>query len=157
LAVMSVIAVAAVAGVGFATYTSTANTNVSVNAGSFYIVASATLVGSSLAVGTCSVIVQGTSVEINATNMLPGDYCNWTNQWVDAGTIGGNLVSWSPAYMEGNGCSQLAFYAPWTNGPNAYVAPGGIAGAGYWLVTDVGNGAVAGTCQGSVSMTYAPA
>ena len=157
IGVIAVISVAAVAGIGFASYSSTAVVNVSANAGSFYLVATADLTASSLAVGSCSVIPSGNSVTIQSVNMLPGDYCNWTDTWTDAGSIGGSLVTWSPAALEGPGCGQLSFFAPWTTGPYASVAPGGVAGGGYWNVTDTGSGAVSGACTGTVSMTYAPA
>jgi hypothetical protein len=157
MGMIAVISVAAVAGVGFAAYSSTAVVNVSANAGSFYLVATADLTASSLAVGSCNVIPSGNSVTIQTTNMLPGDYCNFTDTWTDAGSLPGTLVTWSPAALEGAGCAALSFLAPWTAGPYSSVAAGGVAGAGYWNITDSSNGAVAGTCTGTVSMTYAAA
>ena len=159
LGMIGVIAVAAVAGVGFATFTSTAQVTVTASAGSFYLVASATVTAQSLAVGSCGVAASGNNVTISVTNMLPGDYCNITDTWTDAGSLPGTYVSWSPASLYiGAGCGQLSAFAPWAPAPGAPVAPGGVAAGGYWNITDVGNGAVAGSCYfGNVTVTYAAA
>jgi len=131
---------------------------VNASAGSFYIVASASLTASSLAVGTCSVATSGNNVILNLVNLLPGDYCNFTNAYTDAGSLPGTYVSYVYGPIVGAGCSQLSVNAPWTTAPVASVAAGGTAAAGYWLITDVGTGATPGTCTiGPETLTYAAA
>ena len=157
LGLVSVIAIAALAGVGFAAYTSTATVTVNASAGSFYLIASGTLTASSLAVGSCTASATGASVTFTASNMLPGDYCNWTFTDRDAGSLPGNYVTWYAPGFSGPGCSQLAVLAPWVIYPVATVAPGGIAAQFYWNITDVGNGQVSGLCSDYNSVTYAAA
>lgn len=156
LSLVSLIAVAAVAGVGFAAYTSSASLTVNASAGSFYLVASASLYSSSLAVGSCSVSTSGNNVILTLTNLLPGDYCVFNNSYTDAGSLPGTYVSYVPGGYTGSGCSQFSVFAPWTIAPVATVAAGGIAAQGYWNITDTGSGAVAGSCTiGPNTLTYA--
>lgn len=158
LGILSVIAVAAVAGVGFAAYTSSATLTVNASAGSFYIVASASLGANSIAVGSCSAAPSGNNIVLTLTNLLPGDYCNFTNAYTDAGSLPGNYVSYTPGPFTGAGCSQFSVYAPWTTSPVATVSPSGTAAAGYWNITDTGNGAVSGSCtMGPNTLTYSAA
>jgi len=156
MSLVSVITVAAIAGIGFAAYTSSASLTVNASAGSFYIVASAYVSSSSLAVGSCYVTPSGNSVTLVTTNMLPGDYCVFNNNYTDAGSLPGTYVSYVTTPPSGSGCSQLSVYAPWTLGPVATVSPGGTAAAGYWNITDVGSGTVGGACTfGPETLTYA--
>lgn len=158
LSLVSVIAVAAVAGVGFAAYTSSATLTVNATAGSFYLVASASLYTSSLAVGSCYVSTSGYNVILNLVNLLPGDYCVFNNTYTDAGSLPGTYVSYAYPPFVGSGCGQLSVFAPWTTAPVASVAAGGIAAQGYWNITDVGSGSVAGSCTiGPAILTYAAA
>jgi hypothetical protein len=160
LGMVSVIAVVAIAGVGFAAYTSTATANVSVSAGSFYIQGSGAITAQSLAVGTCSVAPSGNNVVGTVTNMLPGDYCNITLTFTDAGSLPGTLVTWSPAGFTGAGCSLISIYGsgPWIVYPQSTVSPAGIAAETYWNITDVGNAMASGACTvGPLVITYAAA
>lgn len=160
LGMVSVIAVVAIAGVGFAAYTSTATANVNVSAGSFYIQGSGVITAQSLAVGTCAVAPSGNNVVGTISNMLPGDYCNITLTFTDAGSLPGSFVSWTPAYFTGSGCSLISVYGsgPWIVYPVASVSPGGIAASAYWNITDIGSPAASGPCTiGPLVITYAAA
>lgn len=160
LGMVSVIAIVAIAGVGFAAYTSTATANVNVSAGSFYIQGSGLITAQSLAVGTCTVAPSGNNVVGTVSNMLPGDYCNITLTFTDAGSLPGSFVTWSPAPLVGGGCALISIYenGPWVVYPVSTVAPGGIAAQTYWNITDVGSQASSGTCAiGPLVVTYAAA
>ena len=158
MGLVSVIAVAALAGVGFAAYTSSASLTVNASAGSFYIVASAYVYSSSLAVGSCYVTTSGNSITLNLVNLLPGDYCQFNNSYTDAGSLPGTYVSYVTGPFVGAGCSQFNVFAPWTTAPVASVSAGGVAAAGYWNITDTGNGLTAGSCTiGPETLTYAAA
>jgi hypothetical protein len=154
---ISIVAIAAVAGVGFAAYTATATVTVTANAGSFYLVASGTLTASSLSVGSCTPTMMGNSISMVGNNMLPGDYCNWTFTYTDAGSVGGTYVSWYAPGFSGPGCGQFSFNTPWVVYPVATVAPGGLAAQFYWNITDTGNGMVSGACSDYNTVTYAAA
>jgi len=157
LGMISVIAVAGIAGIGFATYTSTASVTVTANAGSFYVQASGDLTAFSLAVGTCTGSASGPAITLVANNLLPGDYCNWTATFTDPGSVAGSFVSWSGFTFTGPGCGQLANFGFWTVFP-ATLLPGSANHASFWQnVTDTGSGAVSGTCSGTLSVTYAAA
>jgi len=157
MGLISVVAIAAVAGVGFAAYNATATVTVTANAGSFYLVADGTLTASSLAVGSCTPSMSGTSITLTSVNMLPGDYCNWTFTYTNAGTVAGNYVSWYAPGFSGPGCSELTVNAPWVVYPVATVAPGGLAAQFYWNITDTGSGMVSGACSDYNTVTYAAA
>ena len=157
IGMISVIAIAAVAGIGFASYQQSATVTVTANAGSFYLVATATLTGSSLAVGTCTPSAVGASVTLTATNMLPGDYCNWTFTDRDAGSLPGTYVTWYAPGFSGPGCSQFNLAPtqfPWIIYPVALVSPGGIAAEFSWNLSDNGNGQVAGSCSDYNTVTF---
>jgi len=154
MGMISVIAVAAIAGIGFATYTSTASVTVTANAGSFYIQASGVLTASSLAVGTCTLSATGSAITLSANNMLPGDYCNWTATYTDQGSLPGSLVTWFGSGLSGSACGQFTLPNQWIIYPVATVSPGGTA-ASFWAnYTDVGSGTVTGSCSGTNTITY---
>jgi hypothetical protein len=158
MSLVSVIAVAAIAGIGFAAYTSSASLTVNASAGSFYLVASGSLTASSVAVGSCYVSTSGNSLIWNMVNLLPGDYCNFTVAWTDAGSLPGTYVSYVTGPIVGPGCGQISVVAPWVTAPVPSVAAGGTAAAFYGNFTDSGNGQVAGACTfGPEVLTYAAA
>lgn len=157
MGLISVVAIAAVAGVGFAAYTATATVTVNVNAGSFYLVPAATLTASKLAVGSCTPTLSGDTVTVTDNNLLPGDYCNWTFSYTDAGSLGGTFVSWYAPGFSGPGCSQLTTNDQWTVYPVSEVAPGGVAASFFWNTTDTGTGQSAGLCTDYNTVTYAAA
>ena len=156
---ISVLAIAAVAGIGFATYTSSASVTVTANAGSFYLTATGDLTASSLAVGTCtSSAGPSGSITLTATNMLPGDYCNWTYTITDAGSLPGTFVTYTFPGFSGPGCSQLTTIANYFAHLPAYpvpsVSPGGTVASAWTNTTDTGSGAVSGSCSGTGTWTY---
>jgi hypothetical protein len=158
LGMISVIAVAAIAGVGFATYNATASVTVTGNAGSFFVVATGTLTGSSLAVGTCTASASGSAITLVANNLLPGDYCTWNATFTDPGSIGGNFVSWTPFIFSGPGCTELSNGGFWTSGPSISLLPGSGNFASFvQTVSDTGAGLVSGSCSGTLSATWAAA
>jgi hypothetical protein len=159
MGLIAVIAAAAVGGIGFATYSSTASITVTANAGSFYVQASGGLTASSLAVGSCtSSVGPGGSISVVATNMLPGDYCNWTFVITDPGSIGGNYVSGQYATFTGPGCSQISSVGYWVPYPIPNLLPGSGNAAGFWQnETDTGSGLVSGACSATWNVVYAAA
>jgi hypothetical protein len=161
LGMMTVITVVAVAGIGFAAYNATASVNITTTAGSFYLQGTGTLTASSTAVGACtSGAGPSGTISLYGTDMLPGDYCNWTVAFTDAGSLPGAFVSWvisgtSPG--TGPGCSQFWVYgyAPWIVDPyvTTTVSPGGTAASFWWNETDIGTGTVSGSCAWTGTLT----
>jgi hypothetical protein len=159
LGTISVIAIAAMAGIGFATVTSTASVTVTANAGSFYVQVSGNLGASSLAVGSCtSSVGPGNSITVTSTNMLPGDYCNWTFVFTDPGSIGGNYVTGQYASFSGPGCSEIYSYGIWTTYPIPNLLPANGNYASFWQnETDTGSGLVSGACTATWNVVWSAA
>ncbi|HYA10060.1 MAG TPA: hypothetical protein VEH10_00055, partial [Thermoplasmata archaeon] len=143
LGMLAVIGVVAMAGVGFAAYTASATTTVNASAGSFYLAESAVVGAQSLtsASGGCTFSGSGNTWTLYATNLLPGDYCNWTVTVSDPGSIGGAPPA---GYISGcsGTCSQLTAAAFWY-GPYGPLAPlSGNVDTFHAVVSDVGSGQV---------------
>lgn len=156
LGVIGVIAVLGVAGVGFATYTASATVNVNATAGSFYLQESADVASSSLssASGGCTFTAPGTSITLTASNLLPGDFCNFTVTVTDPGSIGGNWFAPIPGCS--GPCTQLSLAAA---NLGAYVTLLPLSANSdhfYVTITDVGTGAVSESDSWTFSLTGTP-
>jgi len=160
LGTIGVIAVAAMAGIGFATVTATASVTVTANAGSFYVQVTGGLGANSLAVGSCTGAAgPSNSITMTSTDMLPGDYCNWTFTFTDPGLIGGNYVTGQYAVVyTGSGCSQISSYGIWTTYPIPNLLPASGNYASFWQnETDVGSGLLSGPCTLTWNVVWAAA
>jgi len=156
LGLVGVIAVLGVAGIGFATYTASASVNVNATAGSFYLLQTADVSSQSLtsASAGCGFSAPGATITLTVSNLLPGDFCNFTITVQDPGSIGGNWGGYLSACS--GPCTQLTATA---GNLGAYVVllPLSANSDHYYLtVTDTGTGAVAESDTWTLSITGTP-
>jgi len=156
LGVAGLIAVLGVAGIGFATYTATATVNVNATAGSFYLYESGAVASSSIssASGGCGFSAPGTSITLTATNLLPGDYCNFTVTVTDPGSIGGNWGAPIPACV--GPCTQLTLAAANLGTYVTLLPLSANSDQFYVLVTDHGSGQVTESDSWTFTLTGTP-
>ena len=156
MGVVGLIAVLGVAGVGFAAYTATATLNVNATAGSFYLYESGSVQSQSLssASASCAPGASGTALTLTVTNLLPGDYCNFTVTVTDPGTIGGNWFAPIPGCV--GPCTQLGMVAA-NLGPYVTLAPLSANSDHFYVtVTDSGSGQVSESDSWTFTLTGTP-
>jgi hypothetical protein len=156
--VIAVVSVAALAGVGFAAYVATATTTVNASGGSFYLSETSTVGSSSLSASSaaCAPGTPGSAITLTASNLLPGDFCNFTVTVTDPGSIGGNGPFGVVGACSGP-CSQLSIYALWLSPYSALAPASGNSDTFSVLVTDVGSGTVAESDSWTLTVTDTPA
>jgi hypothetical protein len=93
---VAVVAVVAVGGIGFAAFTSSAYITANGNAGNFYLFWNGISGTGSQSYVTCTGAVSTTTntsdtLTVNAGNLAPGDYCTFTSQLKDGGSLPGNV------------------------------------------------------------------